>query len=96
MARERLPLPRLMESGEDATADPAATRGALTDAAQALASAAGMFGFTALSVAARRFEHAAGAETPECALLARQVYDEVHAALALLNTLTREGRMQTV
>jgi two-component system sensor histidine kinase/response regulator len=94
-AREEQML-QLMESGEDATADPAATRAALTDAAHALASTAGMFGLTALSVAARRFEHATDAEAPECAVLARQVYDEVHAALALLNTLTREGRMQTV
>ncbi len=65
-----------------------------TDAAHALASTAGLFGFTALSVAARRFEHAVMQDAPEADRLAQKLRAETHAALAELDVLMRESTMQ--
>jgi signal transduction histidine kinase/HPt (histidine-containing phosphotransfer) domain-containing protein len=55
-------------------------RALLTDTAHALASASGLFGFIALAVAARDFEHAVAADTADVMLAARRLYDEIHAA----------------
>jgi CheY-like chemotaxis protein/HPt (histidine-containing phosphotransfer) domain-containing protein len=52
----------------------------LTDTAHALASASGLFGFTALAIAAREFEHAVAADMADVTLAARRLYDEIHAA----------------
>jgi HPt (histidine-containing phosphotransfer) domain-containing protein len=52
----------------------------LTDTAHALASASGLFGFIALAVAARDFEHAVAADMADVMLAARRLYDEIHAA----------------
>jgi len=65
-----------------------------TDAAHALASTAGLFGFTALSAVARRFEQAVMQDEPEADRLAQKLRTETHAALAELDVLMRESRMQ--
>jgi len=65
----------------------------LTETAHTLASAAGMFGFTALSTAARSFERALTLDAPEVDQLARQVRDETLAGLAAVNELMREDQM---
>ena len=81
----------LMDGAMEQTED---QRAAMSDTAHALASTAGLFGFMALSVTARRFQHAVEADSPECEALARQVHEETHAALALLDTVSRENQMQ--
>jgi HPt (histidine-containing phosphotransfer) domain-containing protein len=81
------------QSAEPATAHEV-TRAALTDTAHALVSTAGLFGFSALSATARRFEQAIAADS-ENAALARQLCEETRAGLALLNSLLPENRMQT-
>jgi signal transduction histidine kinase/HPt (histidine-containing phosphotransfer) domain-containing protein len=74
--------------------DRLATTAELSEAAHGLASTAGMFGFTALSVAARQFERAMDAGTPEAGPLAQHVRDETGAALVALDTVLRECQMQ--
>jgi signal transduction histidine kinase len=66
----------------------------LTETAHELAAAAGMFGFVALSVVLRSFEHAAVHDAPEAERLAQQVCAETRAALGALDELMRENRMQ--
>ncbi len=66
----------------------------LTETAHVLASAAGMFGFTALSVASRSFERAAASDAPDTEGLAHQVRAETCAALAALEAFMRERRLQ--
>jgi HPt (histidine-containing phosphotransfer) domain-containing protein len=82
---------QLLDRPAGQSIDQPATRNALTDTARALASTAGMFGFTALSVVARRLECA-----PDDGDLARQVSEETRAALAVLDTLMSESRMLPV
>jgi signal transduction histidine kinase len=84
---------QLMDRPPETAPDHAATRAALTDAAHALASTAGLFGFTALSVITRLFERAVETDAPDTDSLGRQVYEETRAALAVLNTVMRESRM---
>jgi CheY-like chemotaxis protein len=62
----------------------------LTDAAHVLASAAGTFGFAALSSLARRFERATADEAPEAPCLAEAVRVETRAALATLRGILRD------
>jgi signal transduction histidine kinase/HPt (histidine-containing phosphotransfer) domain-containing protein len=62
----------------------------LTETAHTLASAAGMFGFAALSTAARSFERALTLDAPDTDQLARQVRDETQAGLAAVDLLMRE------
>jgi CheY-like chemotaxis protein len=86
----------LMDRTDDPSMDQPATRTSLSEAAHALASTAGMFGFTALAMATRRFECAIATGAPEATALAKQVSEETLAALAVLDTLMRESRMQPV
>lgn len=86
----------LMDQTDDPSMDQPATRSSLSEAAHALASTAGMFGFTALAMVTRRFECAVAIGAPEAAALAKQVSEEALAALAVLDTLMRESRMQPV
>ena len=65
----------------------------LTETAHTLAAAAGMFGFAALSTAARSFERALTLDAPEADQLARQVRDETQAGLAAVAVLMREELM---
>ncbi len=65
----------------------------LTETAHTLASAAGMFGFAALSSASRNFQRALTLDAPETDALARQMRDETRAGLATLNELMREDLM---
>jgi HPt (histidine-containing phosphotransfer) domain-containing protein len=65
----------------------------LTETAHTLASSAGMFGFAALSTAARSFERALTLAAPEADQLARQVRDETQAGLAAVAVLMREELM---
>ncbi|HTZ70988.1 MAG TPA: response regulator [Acetobacteraceae bacterium] len=66
----------------------------LTESAHALASVAGMFGFTALSDVARRYEHAMADDAAEAVVLGRQLRTEARAALATIDTVRREIEMQ--
>ena len=66
----------------------------LSETAHTLASSAGMFGFAALSTAARSFERALTQAAPEADQLARQVRDETRAGLVAMNGL-REELMQS-
>jgi two-component system sensor histidine kinase/response regulator len=66
----------------------------LTQAAHGLASTAGMFGFTAVSMAARRFEHAMESGEAEAGPLAQQVRDTIATALTALDGLLVECQMQ--
>jgi signal transduction histidine kinase len=68
----------------------------IRDTAHVLASAAGMFGFMALSVVARSFEHAMMHNEPEVDHLAQQLRTETHVALVMLDELIGETRMQPV
>ncbi len=74
---------RLLDQG----ADPSM----LADAAHVLGSASGLFGFVALSAAARSFERAATASAPNPAAVAEQLRTETCAALAALDELLRES-----
>jgi HPt (histidine-containing phosphotransfer) domain-containing protein len=65
----------------------------LTEAAHALASTAGMFGFMALSAVARRYENAVAQDAPEAEALAVQVGTEARATIAVLDKLRRERRL---
>jgi CheY-like chemotaxis protein/HPt (histidine-containing phosphotransfer) domain-containing protein len=87
---------QLLDRPDDPSMDRPATRTALTDTAHALASTAGMFGFTALSVVARRFECAVAAGGLDAADLAQQVSEETLAAMVVLDMLMRESRMLPV
>jgi len=87
---------QLLDRRDDPSMDRPATRIALTDTAHALASTAGMFGFTALSVVARRLECAVAAGAVDEEDLARQVSEETRAALTVLDTLMSESRMLPV
>jgi signal transduction histidine kinase/HPt (histidine-containing phosphotransfer) domain-containing protein len=69
----------LMDRAEQVAMDDP-ERAMLMDTAHALASASGLFGFTALAVAARDFEHAVAADTEDVMLAARRLYDEIHDA----------------
>ena len=71
------------------------TRSSLTDAAHALASTAGMFGFIALSAVSRSFQQALELDAPEVDELARQMRDETRAGLAALDGLLHEELMQS-
>jgi CheY-like chemotaxis protein len=62
----------------------------LVDAAHGLASAVGMFGFVALSVAARTYEHALANDEPEAERLAAQVQSEARAGIETLDALLCE------
>jgi signal transduction histidine kinase len=62
--------------------------------AHMLASAAGMFGFTAVSLVARNFEHAAGHNPKLAAWLSKKLQTETRAALTVLDELLREEWMQ--
>ena len=73
--------------------DQKASTAQLTDHAHALASAAGMFGFAALSAVGRRFERAAAHDLPETEFLTQQLRAETSAALAILEGLLREDRI---
>ena len=66
----------------------------LAETAHTLASAAGMFGFVALSIVARSFAHAVMLDMPDAKWLAQQVRAEIHAALAALDELLSESRVQ--
>ena len=66
----------------------------LADSAHNLASAVGMFGLLALSVAARSFEHAVASDSPDVERLAAQVQTETRAAIETLDVLMGESRMQ--
>ena len=68
----------------------------LAESAHNLASAVGMFGLLALSVAARSFEHAVANESPDVERLAAQVQTETRAAIEALNVLMGESRMQPI
>jgi signal transduction histidine kinase/HPt (histidine-containing phosphotransfer) domain-containing protein len=87
-------MSRLIEETNDNAVDQTARRPALTDAAHALASTAGLFGFTALAAAARRFESAVAFDAPDAGQLSQQLREEVASALTELDTLMRENRMQ--
>ena len=66
----------------------------LTEAADVLASTAGMFGFKALAAVARQFENAMADDFPTHPRLADEVRAETQAALAILADLARETRTQ--
>jgi signal transduction histidine kinase/HPt (histidine-containing phosphotransfer) domain-containing protein len=66
----------------------------LTEAAHALASTAGMFGFVSLAALARRYESAAAQDAPEAADLARALSAETRATIGVLDGLRRERRLQ--
>ena len=61
----------------------------LADTAHTLASAAGMFGFAALSTTSRSFQRALLLDAPDADALARQMRDETRAGLAALDGLLR-------
>ncbi len=67
----------------------------LADAAHTLASIAGMFGFVALSAAARSFEAATPLTGYETESLSRRLYTEAHASLHTLDSLLAEIGMQS-
>jgi signal transduction histidine kinase/HPt (histidine-containing phosphotransfer) domain-containing protein len=62
----------------------------LAETAHTLASAAGMFGFTALSTVSRSFQQALTLDAPEADHLARRMRDETRAGLAAVKELMRE------
>jgi CheY-like chemotaxis protein len=66
----------------------------LTEAAHALASTSGMFGFMALSAVARRFETAVAQDSRDADDLARALGDEARAAIVVLDKVKRECRLQ--
>ena len=66
----------------------------LTEAAHALASTSGMFGFMALSAVARRFEKAVAQESRDADGLARALSEETPAAIVVLDKVKRECRLQ--
>ena len=66
----------------------------LTEAAHALASTSGMFGFMALSSVARRFETAVAQESLDADDLARALSDAARAAIVVLDKVKRECRLQ--
>jgi hypothetical protein len=74
--------------------DPPDDQVTLRDAAHALASTAGMFGFKALSTASRGLETAIRPDTPAPAMLVESLRTEIQEALAILTRLTRETRME--
>jgi signal transduction histidine kinase len=70
-----------------------ATAAQQTETAHALASAAGIFGFLALSATLRSFERALAHDAPEAAALARQACEETRAAMAALGELMGERQI---
>jgi CheY-like chemotaxis protein/HPt (histidine-containing phosphotransfer) domain-containing protein len=66
----------------------------LAETAHTLASAAGMFGFAALSTTSRSFQQALMLDAPDADELARQMRDETRAGLAALDDLMREDMTQ--
>jgi len=74
--------------------DERAAPAVLADNAHALASAAGMFGFAALSAVGRRFERAVALDLPETEFLTVQLRTETSVALATLEGLLREDRIR--
>ena len=66
----------------------------LTQAAHALASNAGMFGFAALCTVARDFEQAITCDAPEAARLGQLMRTEIGAGLTALDALVHECHMQ--
>jgi DNA-binding response OmpR family regulator len=74
--------------------DQPAAPAVLTQAAHALASNAGMFGFAALCAVARKFEHAMARDAPEADRLGRLMRAEIGAGLTALDALVHECRMQ--
>lgn len=73
--------------------DQSAVPSALTEVAHALGAAAGMFGFAALSAAARNFELAAANDAPEANALADHLRAETCTALGALAELMSERGM---
>ena len=65
----------------------------LAETAHTLASAAGMFGFTALSTVSRSFQHALELDAPDVDELARQVREETRVGLAAMKELMGEDLM---
>ncbi len=74
--------------------DQSPTPALLAESAHVLASAAGMFGFVALSAVSRRFERAVASDAPEAEGLAQHVRVETQAALAALAAFMRESQLQ--
>ena len=70
--------------------DQAGSPSLLTEAAHILTSAAGMFGFLALSALSRSFEHAVANDAAESGRLARELRAETCASLAVLDDFMRE------
>jgi CheY-like chemotaxis protein len=83
-------MSRLLEENVERASGQAADPEVVLVAAQRLAATSGMFGFTALSVAARGFERAVSAGTPDAGDLTRVMYEETRAAEAILDTLMHE------
>jgi signal transduction histidine kinase/HPt (histidine-containing phosphotransfer) domain-containing protein len=65
----------------------------LAETAHTLASAAGMFGFTALSTVSRSFQQALELDAPDVDQLTRQMRDETRAGLAAMKELMGEDLM---
>jgi CheY-like chemotaxis protein len=74
--------------------DPAADQAQRIEAAHALASAAGMLGFLALSAVSRNFEHAVKQNAPEAVELGQQLRVELEAALVELKALQHDTSLQ--
>jgi CheY-like chemotaxis protein len=66
----------------------------LANAGHALVSAAGMFGFAALSALARVFEHAAAKSSPQTGRIGKQLAEETRAALETLDGLAAHAEKQ--
>jgi len=73
--------------------DQSADLALLTDAAHALGSAAGLFGFVALAKISRRFERALAHDAPEVEQLGQRLRAETCAALVMLDGPLYERRM---
>ncbi len=73
--------------------DQSAAPSLLTEAAHVLGSAAGMFGFAALSAASRSYERAAANDAPEADGLAEHLRAEARAALGAIAELMSEHGM---
>lgn len=65
-----------------------------TEMAHGLGSAAGLFGFIALSIASRNFERAVAGDMPAAERLTQHLRNEASATLAAVDTLIRDNRMQ--
>jgi signal transduction histidine kinase len=85
---------RLIGPRDPGAADEQVGSTALTDAAHALASTAGLFGFTALAVVARRFEAAVATDAEDIEASGRRLREETIEAMAVLDALMLEHRMQ--